>query len=113
MIDILDLFYSSPNISERCENSFVNYVIYYGKLCHSFTKYLNSASELPRQMKEVIQIKRHSLALNQDQGLEIPSFTTVLFDLRSTKVDNYVTPSLHHWISPDENVCVSDLYSVQ
>ena len=34
------------------------------------------------------------------------ALATLLFDLRSTKVANYTTPSLHLWSSPDEDVCL-------
>ena len=34
MID--NLFYSSPKIPERCENSYVDYETNYEKLCYSF-----------------------------------------------------------------------------
>ena len=36
MVD--SLYYSSRKISERCENSFVNYRIYYQKLCYSLRR---------------------------------------------------------------------------
>ena len=36
MVD--SLYYSSRKISERCENSFVNYRIYYQKLCYSLQR---------------------------------------------------------------------------
>ena len=51
MVD--SLYYSSRKISERCENSFVNYKIYYQKLCYlmrQITKDLNWPSVLGRPM---------------------------------------------------------------
>ena len=43
--------------------------------------------EFPRQVKKAIQIRKHSPALNRDQGRS-PQFITSLFGLSSSKVNN-------------------------
>ena len=35
--------------------------------------------------------------------MRYPQSITLSFDIRSTKVDNYVTPLLYHWSLPDED----------
>ena len=59
MVD--SLYYSSRKISERCENSFVNYKIYYQKLCYSLRRIWTKPLSAGRTSAS-IAVKEHTRA---------------------------------------------------